>query len=103
MSTQTPQTDALVKDISIERYGKPLVAALEICLELERDLSHYKALCEELREALGELLWIWDCDSVKGTFQFAAIHGCGPTPETERIVLGVIQARAALKKAEKDI
>lgn len=52
-----------------------------------------------LREALAEMIWIWDCASVKGVFQLSALHGQGPTKETPRIVAGIAQARAAL--AEK--
>jgi hypothetical protein len=50
--SETPRTDALKHDISVERYGKPLVAALDICLELERELERVKVLLREIANDL---------------------------------------------------
>lgn len=47
-------------------------------------------------DALRELLWVWESKTVKGAFQFAAIHGMGPSEETPRIIKAVEQAKAAL-------
>ena len=39
-------------------------------------------LLEVALEALKEMQWYVDSDTMKGVFTIAAIHGCGPTPET---------------------
>jgi hypothetical protein len=52
MSAQTPQTDRL--EASIEATGKRdvPVRVYQTMRGMEADRDHYKALCEELREAL---------------------------------------------------
>ena len=48
MTEPTPRTLQLAQDIIAERYGKPLVAALQICLELETALTAALAGREEI-------------------------------------------------------
>ena len=68
-------------------------------VEILYALAHVKGECDRLRTALEEMVWAWDCDSVKGALQFAALHGFGPTDETQRIIAGVEAARATLARA----
>jgi hypothetical protein len=83
MSAQTPQTDA---DIRISELEEIYRSHIREIVKLRADLSHYKALCEELREALGKML-------------HQAIEASpGLTVEQAN---EIDEARAALKKAEK--
>jgi hypothetical protein len=88
MSAQTPQTDKVVitpimGDTCTQHKWEELTK-LSRTLEVSRD--HYKALCEELREALGKML-------------HQAIEASpGLTVEQAN---EIDEARAALKKAQK--
>ena len=98
MSAQTPQTDLLtlieVLRIAIQRAEY----AEQAEQDLERDLSHYKALCEELLTAA---ILISDALHSEET------HGTEIRPYTdkawEKQSFTIESARAALKKAQKDI
>jgi hypothetical protein len=109
MSTQTPQTDALViaadggKSVYPGEEFKPTpdwkfepeidaIIALSRTLEAERD--HYKALCEELRKAV---------ESAQIAFHFQAIRDAQDAKMCAGWVLLQDQMSAALKKAQKDI
>ena len=93
MSTQTPQTDADVRISELEEIYRAHVRDI-VGLRTEND--RLKALCEELKGALMKMTgwadYLNDCDSWYAQQQ----PGNGITED-------IAEARAALKKAQKDI
>jgi hypothetical protein len=85
MSAQTPQTDADVRISELEEIYRAHVRDI-VGLRTEND--RLKALCEELREALGKMI-------------HQAIEASSGLTEAQANEID--EARAALKKAEKDI
>ena len=94
MSAQTPQTDFLGNCLACGK-GKPFYPCPQGC-GAEEEIAHYKALCEELKGALMKMTgwadYLNDCDSWYAQQQ----PGNGITED-------IAEARAALKKAQKDI
>jgi Flp pilus assembly protein CpaB len=100
MSTQTPQTDAVMQNHYVYAYdysADQLARDIAICEHsrtLEADRDHYKALCEELRKAV---------ESAQIAFHFQAIRDAQDAKMCAGWVLLQDQMSAALKKAQKDI
>jgi hypothetical protein len=97
MSAQTPQTE--VSGMALQMASDRTIGEVIAKLQVERD--HYKALCEELREALNGTLnlidngWLVRNTTEDGTSGWA-LRQVEPIKRLQ-------EARAALKKAQKDI
>jgi hypothetical protein len=85
MSAQTPQTDNKAYT-PFEDDANPQVVNAEFARTLEAERDHYKALCEELREALEDA-----ADALYNPFE----------PDNQSLAYKKVYA--ALKKAQKDI